>query len=141
MLHLTWEDHYLILKDCLRFHCCFCAEKDGYTQRVPGVSSGYPLHILRLTGYSAAQAGRRLDDNEPPWKYKAWVTPERIVSWLSEGGLKKQSRLEIWWIRCANQRSICSSAGVGVEAFPLQLWWQEFFGLPFLKSSAAVPHK
>ncbi|CAK9018577.1 unnamed protein product [Durusdinium trenchii] len=78
MLHLTWEDHYLILKDCLRFHCCFCAEKDGYTQRVPGVSSGYPLHILRLTGYSAAQAGRRLDDNEPPWKYKAWVTPERI---------------------------------------------------------------
>lgn len=33
-----------------------------------------PDHPLRRL----SAAGRRLDDNEPPWKYKAWVTPERI---------------------------------------------------------------
>eukprot|EP00434_Breviolum_minutum_P014609 symbB.v1.2.012879.t1/scaffold876.1/size155678/4 len=33
-----------------------------------------PDHPLRRLSAS----GRRLDDNEPGWKYKAWVTPERI---------------------------------------------------------------
>eukprot|EP00438_Fugacium_kawagutii_P032232 Skav231692 [mRNA] locus=scaffold597:1104412:1113193:+ [translate_table: standard] len=32
----------------------------------------------RHRGTRTDHGGRRLDDNEPGWKYKAWVTPERI---------------------------------------------------------------
>ena len=34
-----------------------------------------PEHPLRRL----SAGGRRLSDNEPPWKYKAWVTPEKIA--------------------------------------------------------------